>query len=464
MKKLTIYILAAGLFATTSCEKFLDITPEGQVKRDELLSTASGVEDALYGVYAKLRSPYLYGEYLSYRILDLMAHYFSVNYNEYEVPPLQSFDYANTYTVEIFESIWTTMYNNISNVNSIINCDLLQKNSGYPYDIYMGEALGLRAFMHFDLLRLYTDEITRNPEADGIPYATEFSLVTPDFKKAKEDYRLVINDLRRAEKLLQDDDEYENTTNFMTERKIHFNKYAAQATLARVYLALGEKDSAAYYAEKVIQNSGRTLVEKAETKNDLAGILSNKETIFGVYYAGFFTTVNSRLQQHTDRYSLDPRNGIKEMYSATDYRPDAYFSGGEGTSMRFIKLTDTYELNGISGSRPSNLILGINLIRLPEMYYIAAEALAESDPARAAELLLYVMSRRMDIPELPDADKLVEAIDDERYKEFIGEGQTFYNMKRRNLPILDVDGTTYHRPSNAIFTVPIPDVEYENRY
>ena len=66
MNKITRYIITAATALTilTSCDSFLDITPEGQVKRDELLSTNEGVEDALYGVYAQLRSNTLYGQEL----------------------------------------------------------------------------------------------------------------------------------------------------------------------------------------------------------------------------------------------------------------------------------------------------------------------------------------------------------------------------------------------------------------
>ena len=75
MKKI-IYIapLVVALFAVTSCEDFLNITPEGQAKRNELLKTAEGIEDAMYGVYAQLRSNTLYGQELHFHTLEIMAH------------------------------------------------------------------------------------------------------------------------------------------------------------------------------------------------------------------------------------------------------------------------------------------------------------------------------------------------------------------------------------------------------
>ena len=62
--KYIVLCLFALTFVTTSCDDFLDITPDGQVKRDPLLSTAEGIEDAMYGVYSQMRSTSLYGQEL----------------------------------------------------------------------------------------------------------------------------------------------------------------------------------------------------------------------------------------------------------------------------------------------------------------------------------------------------------------------------------------------------------------
>lgn len=467
MKLRYIQLLTAGvLLFTTSCEKFLDIVPEGEIKQKDLFTSASGVEDALYGVYAQMRQTSLYGQELTFGTLDVMAQYLDC-YGNTQITELGQFNYKNSNVESLFETIWTKMYNNISNVNAIVNCELLEDES-YPYNIYKGEALGLRAFMHFDLVRLYTDQITVNPKAGGIPYATKFSLENPDFQTAENNYKAIIADLREAERLLQNEGEHTDETNFMTNRKIHFNLHAARATLARVYLTMGNKDSAYYYADKVIQESGYRLTEATNLVGDLAGVLSNNETIFGIYYAGFYSVVSPKLQQEISYGSLDPRSGIESFYmgeGGDDFRYNAYFS--MTGKLRLSKLTDIYELNGISSSRPADRVLGINLIRMPEMYYIAAEALLDTDPDRALALFDEVLTHRGLNPyetwpsQTPFSQ---QAINDERYREFIGEGQTFYNLKRQNLPISGVDGKTTYAPSTAIYTVPIPNIEYSNRY
>jgi len=474
MKKIiNILILAVSLVFTTSCDDFLDITPDGQVKRDELLNTKDGIEEAIYGVYAQLRSNSLYGQELSYSYLEIMAQTLDCYGND-AITALSNYDYEYSTVEYVFESVWTEMYKNISNVNSILNSPLIENATEYPYTVYRGEALGLRAFMHFDLMRIYAEQITVNPEADGIPYATEFSLNTPDFEKLAKNYEHIIADLKEAEELLAGEDQYANSAVFMQDRQIHFNLYAVQATLARVYLTMGDKENAYIYAKKVIDNSGRTLNNKIDLVGDVAGVLSKKETIFGVYFAGFYNNVSTKLQQTSSYYSLDPRDDIMDIYNeeadGLDYRVNAYFTSvelGGSERIRLSKLTDIYELQGIASSRPTDLILGINMIRIPEMYYICAECLLDSDYDKALEYFDAVLvSRGLEpMANRTEGSTLTqELINLDRYKEFVGEGQTFFNMKRQNLPIKSVDGIKTYQPSTAIYVVPIPDSEYENRY
>lgn len=467
--KYIIYLFVA-LFATTSCENFLDITPEGQSKRDPQLSTPQGIEDAMYGVYSQLRSTTLYGQELHFQTLEVMAHNLYCDKNP-AIEALGRFEYENTQVKSLFEGIWIAMYKNISNVNSVLDAPLVADAKGYPYTIYRGEALGLRAFMHFDLVRLFAEQYTINPEAEGIPYATEFSLKTPDFESLEKNYEHILKDLHEAELLLENEDEFENTSNFMLDRQIHFNKRAVWATLARVYMTKGDKENAAKYAKKVIEDGKYTLKEKTEVQDDLAGVLSKKECIFGIYHPGFYTQVNAKLQQLTFYYSLEIRNDFKTIYendgASGDYRTTAYFSelrlSDKDTRFRLCKLTDIYEQKNIVSSRPTDLILGINMIRVPEMYYIMAECLIDTDNDEA--LLYYNKVREhRGLKKLESDQKLnVKQISEERFKELIGEGQTFFNMKRLNLDINSFDGKNTYNAGKNIYVVPIPDIEIENR-
>ena len=464
--------MAVGItIAATSCEGFLDITPDGQVKRDEMLATNEGVEDALYGVYAKLRNTTLYGQEMYFSSLEIMSQTLYC-YGNTGVTALGQYDYNNTTVKNVFAMIWNDMYNNISNVNSVLNAPLVDGASAYPANIYKGEALALRAMMHFDLMRLFAEQITVNPNAKGIPYATEFSLKTPDFETLAENYNHVLADLQEAERLLADEGEYENTTSFMADRQIHLNLHAVRALMARVFLTKGDKEKALEYAEKVIAQSGRQLKTKTEVINDVAGVLSKKECLFGVYFSGFYTQVSAKLQQTISYSSLDLRGDFMEMYekgvSGLDFRTTAYFTSvdmGGTAKYRLSKFTDIYDLQNNASARPADLIQGINMIRLPEMYYIAAECLLDKDYPKALDYFNEVVTNRgLDALSGEGEETLTqEVINTERYKEMIGEGQTFFNMKRLNLSIPSYDNSVTYRPEDGIYVVPIPDSEYENR-
>ena len=462
--KTIITVLACSLILT-SCEDFLNITPEGQAKRDELLTTSEGIEEAMYGVYSQLRSNTLYGQELYFQTVEVMAHNLFCSGNE-TITALGKFEYDNTNVKSQFESIWTAMYKNISNVNSVLDAPLVSDAQEFPYTIYKGEALGLRAFMHFDLVRLFAEQYTQNPQAEGIPYATEFSLHTPDFESLKENYAHILSDLHEADSLLANEEMYEGEGNYMLDRQIHFNKYAVKATLARVYLTMGDKTNAAQYAKEVIDGGKYYLKNETEVKNDLAGVLSMKECIFGIYHSGFFTQVYAKLEQTTTRYSLDLRPDYRDVYnkdnSGNDYRASSYFTTttqGSAQIDRLSKFTDIYELQNIVSSRPAELILGINMIRIPEMYYIMAETLLEEDAELA---LIYYNEVRKHRGLEPLETLTLQQINDERFKEYIGEGQLFFNMKRLHLPITSYDGTITYTASK--YVVPIPDIEKENRY
>ena len=129
-------------------------------------------------------------------------------------------------------------------------------------------------------------------------------------------------------------------------------------------------------------------------------------------------------------------------------------------------MTDTYVLNNTEYNRPVGQIRGINMIRLSEMYYIAAEsALKLGNYDLALDYFNELLESRglVALDERNPVETLtVEKITDDRYKEFVGEGQSFYHMKRLNLDILNIEGKTI-TADKKIYVVDIPSQEFEFR-
>ena len=395
-------ICGLGLMVlATSCDNFLDVHPKGEIVGKDLLSERKGFENALYGVYASMRNDKAYGAYMTYYVMDVLAQYFNCPGNS-DITDLSAFKYKeNPEVTKVFSDIWSTMYQNISYANNIlVNLENQSPETLEFYDIYKGEALGLRAYMHFDLLRLYADQAT-DAKTRGIVYNTAFSLKPSDILPKTKVYERIIADLRAAEKLLDNEKLYEAASpedGFFLDQSIHFNLQAARATLARVYLTQGNIDSAFYYADKVIREGGLELVEKTEIAGDVIGALSQKETIFGLYAKeSFYTRTKEDLYDAVSFKSLNPWNGIATVYQ---------------------------EVNLCT-----NLSVGENV------------ALDDRIPAESLT---------------------IEKITQERYKEFVGEGQTFFNMKRLNLDIQAITGEILPA-ANSIYTVPVPEEEFNYR-
>ena len=336
--------------------------------------------------------------------------------------------------------------------------------------------------MHFDLLRLFTENIQQNASASGIPYVTKFSLASTPFSTAQEVYDKVIADLLEAEQLLQKDEDYftfpkvNNENSFLKDREIHFNLYAVQATLARVYFTKGDMPNALAYAEKVIDSQKFDLMDKSDiSAGKMRGVLYPKEAIFGLYSDSFFETTYSRFYLETSFFAYNLKYDTRTVYIGNeiveghDFRWEGFFKqpGSSGGAMRFVKLVDSHQINPeLEFMRPEELIKGINMIRLPEMYYIAAQALVSTNPDKARDYFDKVIASRGLTPlkDRNDGQALtVEHITKERYKEFIGEGQTFYNMKRLNLDFINVNSQPI-QASNAIYVLPIPteEIDYRN--
>ena len=476
-------VIACLLIAVSaaSCDKYLDVKPEGELTGDELLKNAAGFEDALYGVYATLQKTTLYGENLSHNTIELLAQYFDCFGNDYVINTVK-YNYKFSAVEAQLLNIWKDMYTNIANANNILkNLEHFSPETLRYYSLYKGEALGIRAFMHFDLLRLYTENIQLNPAASGIPYSTDFALAAPQLIPAEEVYQKIIADLTQAEELLKDDEQYLlypkviNDENFLKDREIHFNLYAVQATLARVYFTKGDMPKALLYAEKVINSGKFHLMDKTEISAGLMkGVLFPKETIFGLYSNTYFTTVRNRFYYEISFFSYNCKDDTKTVFTGQeaneghDFRWECYFKLPAVTQgeIRFTKLVDPYQLTPeLEFQRPKGLIKGINMIRLPEMYYIAAEVLLDTDPEKGRAYLDVVLESRglTALKNRTPAQPLtLDIITNERYKELIGEGQTFFNRKRLNMNFTDVNGQPV-QASKAIYVLPIPLEEFDYR-
>lgn len=468
------YILCALLLFNCGCESFLNVKPDGEVVNDELLKDAEGFEDAIYGVYATMAGNSFYGRHLTFYLYDILAQYYYRNTTGTTDPDpkIMTYQYTHRDVREMIDQIWVGMYKNIGYVNNILINLKKFSNSSLPlYDVYKAECLGLRAFLHFELLRVYSESIVHNPSAEGIPYSVTYSYVVSPFLSAAETYEKIIGDLQEAEALLAAHGEYiEEPSNlsFLKDRQIHMNLYAIQAILARVYWTKGDMKEAADYALKVIDSGVFGLADKLEIEDLMNGVLAEKETIWGLFSDMFYTDVDNflvhnthlELKEHIDTYDAD-KEGV-------DFRLEKWFrdySEPFVSGWRPIKIFDMHKYTATNHTNPRDMVSGLSIIRMPELYYIAAEYyLTVNDQTNAMKYVDKVLESR---GLTPFADRTVTLTVDhmirERKKEFICEGQFFHTLKRYNQDIREPRSGIIYKASKDIYVFPLPDDEIDYR-
>lgn len=495
MKKIYIYLLfvlvgAAGL---TSCESWLDETSNSEIREEDHFSSEEGFRQSLIGCYINMTDESLYGKELSWGMVETLARQFqpyaSASSSYYY---LQNFNYKHSTTVGRVENIWAKAYNVIVNANAALAVIDEKETMMNPtnYSVFKGEFLAIRAYMHFELMRLYGygNWANRKAEIDAkyaVPYVTTVTKNTTEQVKTSEFFKLLIADLEEAAKYLAEDPvtgkhewshyEDQNENGFYDYRNLHLNYYAVKALQARVYLWEGSADSKAKALAAATE-----VIDDYYTKAASAGTIVRwmTDSDYNNYPALALEHIFG-LNINVEKFNNLTAAYLKTSFSNTDY--DVYYMQNEdvyeiyensNTDYRFTKLLQS-QLSGSVGFVPLKLqqtdgaqqlfSYRIPLIRMPEMYYIAAEChLANNDVKEALDLLTVVRNQR-GVYEALDAtmsvEQAMEEIKKEYRKEFLLEGVMFYYYKRTGadlLPNLDTPMT------DAEYVLPYPEFELQN--
>lgn len=454
MRKLVYIAIMTLCFSLTSCEKWFDIKPKQLTEEADLFSSEDGFKEALTGAYIKAAKSNLYGGALSYDFLDGLAQrYTSMN----RTPESYIFNPQS----ETPNSIWSAMYNLIANLNNMLEWAEKNRNvfitSGY-YEIIKGEALGLRAYCYFDLLRMYGPVYKLDPTAKSIPFRTQLNRDTKDLEQADAILKAVIADLLEAERLLDGNDplnfshtEQAGDDGFLGYRFKRMNLLAVKALLARVYLYQGDKTLAAQRAEEVVESGKFRLVSTMK--------ITNQNPVTDLIFGLHFNNISERenLLDIGIKYTIGNDDFINTLFNvAEDGSNDIRYREGSG----FQKdgnyyLSLKYDQIGVTESMKAT----IPLIRLSEMYYILAEC--ATDLREATDYINTVRSMRAidEINPIGSEDERLRQLELEYRKEFYAEGQLWYFYKRhfyRTFLHCPVEGEL----SQANYTFSVPQDEY----
>nr|WP_121270500.1 RagB/SusD family nutrient uptake outer membrane protein [Pedobacter schmidteae] len=494
MKSLKLaYLFIICLLVSTSCKKFLDVQPESEVTKEQLFTTEEGFKEALNGVYTYCATRDLYGGNLTISNLDIMAQNYTLT--DLNLQKIAAFKYTDQTLISKYDQIWASGYSAISNCNAILEV-IDQKKAVFQdknYELIKGEALALRAYLHFDLLRMYAPSYKNNPSAPAIPYVTIVSIKSTPFSTVTEVLDKLIADLSAAKNLLRGSDpilspgyivgypekvypegtaeakkatETKSGSLFLQNRRHRMNFYSTCAELARVYLYKNDFPNSLQNAKEVIDAKKFPWTLSSDFNN------TNPELRDKIFYPELITAwFVAQDKNQTDHFaalftkndamytpSITQKDLIyeKATVGADDWRRAQWFldvPSSNNTGKAFLQkyTTNSTPLKNLHPTVAPAL-------RLSEMYYIAAEASFDSDPINATALVDTVRKHRgigTPLPKNITRSEFIDKLVGEARKEFYGESQIFFMHKRLNRDVINANGLIYPA-SNSIFVSPIP--------
>lgn len=453
-----IFLLAICT-AGVSCSDWFDVMPRTSTYESDLYSTEGGYQRQIIGLYEKMTESGLYGANASFGMVDVVSGIYDLsattnNTLKYAL----RYEYGYSSTRGVLSTIWNNGYNVIANANELLrNSGIVQdvdkeRTANYKEsdvfasdqtrDILTGEALAVRAYMHFDLLRMFAPSPAAGADKPAIPYVTVLQKQITPQSTVRETLDKIVTDLKQAERLLEKTDPVvaanpeptDDTWYRRAYRPTQMNYYAVCGLLARVYLYAGNTEQAEVYAQKVIDAAefDWTLPDNFN-KGDILGV---KELVFNL----FTKTMKSDI---TDNYFSAGSVNTADMYglSSAQYS-ERYASRADRRGKETVialqngkRIPQKYVVKEDETADTLKLKNRIPMIRLSEMYYIKAESqMNDGLLADASETLNLVREKRGALADAVYADEpaFYAELFEEYRREFLAEGQLFYYIKRRN--------------------------------
>ncbi len=445
MKQINLIIIIACL-GSVSCKKVIDVYPESNLNTGTYYSNYEEVKTGLAGVYNGLRGPV----YREWQVTELRSDNArqgvpgTTNSFNRDLSDLDMFIPATTQGG--IYSYWLDSYNNIRNANIIIQklgvnydpangsislADISIPISETDRKQFAGEAMFIRAYHYFNLVRLYGGVFLVHRPIGAIEAKTISRSSEADI------YKLIEADLSNAAGFLSSS----AFGQIASADRGRANAWAAKALLAKVYLTLNRKTDAIPLLQDVISNSGFSL------QGTYANVFSitnemNSEILFAVRYkaGGFglgssfgndFGPLNSGsiVINGSGRGWNTPTTEIDSAYTATDARKAVNIAKyGSGSAERIyvnkylfpVTVTDDGESDW-------------PVIRFADVLLMMAEA-----KGFIPESIGYIndIRERADLDPLPASINTLalfeKALADERRLEFAFENQRWFDLLRFN--------------------------------
>jgi len=495
-KRVSSYLLPLTSYLLIGCAD-LDQSSISSIDKDNFYQSESDIKVALNGVYQVLTDGSMNGPWNDELIFlnDLQSEY-ARRGTANSAAITEIGDFAITPTNAFVETAWLYRYKAINRANILI--DKVQSNTTLAEQVrnnYVRSAKFLRALYYFDLVRLFGDVplVLHDGEGEGEPRTSK-----------DEVYQQIVEDLTEAEGITAD----------FPKLSSEASSQAASGLLSKVYITWAQTDSefskahqselyqkAIDAANKVVLSGKYQLVNKfidnwSLDKKEGPELIFTVEHKFGinrnvtghcVFSTGFTNTklpviaaINNNLYYEFD--ANDQRRDASVTLRLFDPAKGEYF---DFDRLRFRKYIDTLYMANESAPYISGQNTSSSVLRYAELLLVKAEAENElNGPTPAAYEALNAIRRRaywnpyansqnqpadgtpLELSGL-SKEQFRQAVQDERYREFVTEGNRWFDLKRWHILVKTIkekvpaDDLKYKNISTRNYYLPVPLTQIE---
>lgn len=373
--------------------------------------------------------------------------------------------------------VWTYYYKLIQAANSIIS--VVNPETATKDQLgYLGAAYAVRAMAYMDMARMYEflpNDKTSSVNSDGNDVlGLTVPIVTPDLteEQARNNPRakkadmvaFIEGDIAEAKKYIDNISDRLNRT--------MPNLACVYGLEARLNMWKEDYPAAAVAAQQAIDASGMTPLSEAVALDKASGMNTYTQFMWCVnlvkesdaVQSGIVNFISWMSNQTTYGYTgaatgqyVICDKSFYERISDTDWRKK-WWQAPEGSSLRdqssknHIEYLSAEEAEALptyasvkfrpgQGNQEDYNVgsaTAIPLMRVEEMYFIKAEAEAQSNPAAGIATLTDFMTKYRDPSYSTNASTKDEAVDEiifQKRVELWGEGQLFFDYKRLNMSV-----------------------------
>ena len=446
--KLTVAaVLSVGLFV--GCENILEPSVDQALPISTAINTVDDLRGFVLGAHDRLNSAVLYGRDIVAGVDASSDNAFSNgNSGRFLIQSQINYTTTNAYS----SGIWNTMYAVIANANIVINSDL----TGPGVDYVKGQAYGIRALAHFNLILFFGQQWITGGDANlGVPYVTTYAEGNnyPPRDPIATVWTNIVSDLDQAASLM------DPAVNVPVTQ---LNYWTVKGLQSRVHLYTGNF-AAAIAAADVVINSGRYTLTPSANLAAAWAAGTGPNSLFELAFTGTdnigFDNM-ARIYRPSNYGDVEATEDLYNAYDAADARRGLLTDYGNGRYRMTGKYVD--DLVGTDN---------IRVIRFEEVWLNKAEALSRrnsgNDRQTALDMINTLSAGRGSARVYENGEPM--AVLAERRLELAMEGHRFFDLARHGLsipnPPIPAGNARFNNNTSPLtfgdyrFALPIPNAE-----